>query len=353
MPSTSSLAHAAAAGAIALALHGIAAAQETQDIAEFYRGKTLSLVIAAAPDSEHDLYARLVARHLGRFVPGNPKIAASNMPGAGGHLAAAHLDASAAKDGTAIAALRPETITEPLWQGLGRVQHDPARFIYLGSAKSDTDNCFIHADRPIRSLRDALAGEVVLGATRESGPTRANPALLNNLLGSRFRLVATFAGTREILQAMERGDVAGVCGLGWSSMSAQQPDWIPKGVVRVLVQESVRGNALASKLGAPLAIDFARSGNDRELMALAYRQQDFALPYVLPAGTPAERAAALRQAFRKAFNDGALRAEAKARLLDLDPLSGEDVQALVEKLYATPPQLIERVRSALTYRPPR
>jgi tripartite-type tricarboxylate transporter receptor subunit TctC len=344
MPLMSCLARVIAAGLIVLAARGLAAAQ---DVAGLYKGKTINLTIGGRPGGDDDIYARLLAKHLSKHIPGNPAIAASNMPGSGGHVAAAYIYSAAAKDGTAIGAVAPGTITEPLWFGLGQVQHDPSKFIYLGSAESESNNCFVRSDTPIRTLRDAFAGDVVMGAAADGGPTRDGPTLLNSILGTKFRVVATYSGTSEILAAIEKGDVVGVCGVTSSSVSARRPDWIPKGVLRGLVQESVTGSALGTRLGIPLAVEFAKSATDREVMALAYAQQAFGRPYILPPGTPPERATALRKALMATLQDAALLADAKQAFVQIDPRSGEDVEALVAQLYETPPQTIDRVRAAL------
>jgi tripartite-type tricarboxylate transporter receptor subunit TctC len=344
MPLTSCLVRVITAGLLVLAAPELAAAQ---DVAGVYKGKTINLTIGGRPGSDDDIYARLLAKHLSKHIPGNPVLATANMPGSGGHAAAAYIYSAAAKDGTAIGAVPPTTITEPLWFGLGQVQHDPSKFIYLGSAESESNNCFVRSDTPIRTLRDAFVSEVVMGAAADGGPTRDGPTLLNSILGTKFRVVATYNGTNDILAAIEKGDVAGVCGLTWSSVSARRPDWIPKGVLRGLVQESVTGTALATRLGIPLAVEFVKSAADREVMALAYAQQAFGRPYILPPGTPPERAAALRKAFIETLQDTALLADAKQTFIQINPRSGEDVEGLVAKLYGTAPQTVDSVRAAL------
>jgi tripartite-type tricarboxylate transporter receptor subunit TctC len=337
--------------AVGISVFGASAPAAAQDVADFYRGKTLNLVIGSPEGSEYDGYARLIARHLGEHIAGNPKIAAINMPGTGGHVAAAHIYAQAAKDGTAIGAVLPETITAPLWFGRDKLQHDPTKLIYLGSANSESCNCFIRSDTPIQSMRDTLARDVTLGATLDRGPTWDGPALLNNLIGTRFRLVAKYRATRDIVAAIQDSEVEGVCGMSFSSMSTQRPGWIPKGVVRILVQENIKGAALATKMGAPLATEFAQSAADREIMALAYAQQAFARPYILPPGTPDDRVAMLRQAFLDTLHDPQLLAQARAARIEINAVSGADLDAAVAKLYATPAPLLERVRDSLTYKP--
>jgi tripartite-type tricarboxylate transporter receptor subunit TctC len=324
-----------------------------QDDTDFFRGKTISLIVASPPGGEYDTYARLIAKHLGAHIPGNPKVVPTNMPGTSGHVAAARIYNDAPKDGTVIGAVLPETITEPLWFGMGKVQHDPQKFIYLASANSESYDCFVRSDTPIKTMRDALAREVVLGATADRGPTRDDPTLLNNLIGSRFRVEAKYREIRDIVAAIEKSEVDGVCGMSFSSMSAQRPDWIAKGVVHILVQENIKGTALATKMGAPLATAYAQSGADREVMALAYAQQAFGRPYILPPDTPADRVAALRKAFIDTLHDKQLLAEAHAARIEINPLSGEEVEALVGALYDAPAPLVERVRDALAAKAPR
>ncbi len=350
MPPTSCLARIFAAGLILLGTGELAAAQ---DVAGFYRGKTLDLTIGAPAGSDDDSYARLIAGYLGKHLAGKPAVAVADMPGSGGYGAAAYLYAAAAKDGTAIGALPPQIIAAPLWFGRDKVAYDPTQFVYLGSASSESTDCFVRSDAPVISLRDAFAGEVAMGALADGGPTRDGPVLLNSMLGTKFRVVAAYGGTTEILAAIEKGEVAGACGLTWSGISSRHPDWLPKGVLRGLVQESLSGAALATRMGIPLATDFVKSAADREVLALAYAQQRFGRPYILPPGTPPERTAALRTAFLNALQDRDLEADAKRALFPIDPRSGEEVAALVARLYATPAETIERVRAALTGDPAR
>lgn len=347
MPPISCLVRIVAAGLVLLGAPELAAAQ---DAAGFYRGKTVNLTIGAAAGSDDDIYARLIAKYLGRHVAGNPAVVATNMPGSGGsggHVAAAYIYSAAARDGTAIGAVPPETITAPLWFGPGKVGHDPTKFVYLGSASSESTDCFVRSDTPVMSLRDAVASEVVMGAMADGGPTRDGPALLNSMLGTKFHIVANFGGTADILVAIEKGEVAGACGLTFSSISTRHADWLPKGVLRGLVQESMTGSALAARMGIPLVTDFIRSAADREVLALAYAQQAFGRPYILPPETPPERVAVLRAALVNTLQDGDLKMDAKRALIQIDSRSGEDVEALVGRLYAAPPESIERVRTAL------
>jgi tripartite-type tricarboxylate transporter receptor subunit TctC len=342
-----------AATAAALALAPAAKAQDP--VADFYKGKQVRFIIGAIAGGGNDSYARLVARHLGKHIPGNPALLPVNMPGASGHISAAHIYNVAAKDGTVIGSTTPGVITDPLWAGdagKDKFNYDPVKLVHLGSAQIATYNCYIRTDAPVKTFEDAFKTEVILGAAQEGGSTRDAPVLLNNILGTKFRVITGYPGTREILVAMERNEVQGICGMGWDAMYSQRPDWLERGVIRVLVQENLSGSAMFNRMGVPKSIDFARTPQDREVIELAYAQQAFGRPYILPPGTPPDRVAALRKAFLAATRDEELLSEAKKMRVEVRPLSGEDMQALVTHIYSTPRAVVERTRQALTYKPP-
>jgi tripartite-type tricarboxylate transporter receptor subunit TctC len=342
--------------ALTAALLAFVPAASAQDaVADFYKGKQIRFVIGAISGGGNDGYARLVARHLGQHIPGHPTVLPINMPGASGRISAAHIYTVAAKDGTAIGATTPGVITDPLWAGEAgkdKFNYDPLRLVYLGSAQIATYNCYVRADAPVKKFEDAFTTETVLGGAQQGGSTRDAPVLLNNVLGTKFRVVAGYPGTREILVAIERGELQGVCGMGWDAMNSQRPDWLEKGFIRVLVQESLGGTEMFNRRGVPKSIDFAKTPEQRAVIELAYAQQAFGRPYILPPGTPAERVAALRQAFMAATSDPELLAEAKKMRVEVRPLAGDDMQALVGKIYATPHDVVERTRQALIYKPP-
>jgi tripartite-type tricarboxylate transporter receptor subunit TctC len=351
---TRSLPLATAVMAAMLPLTTVAKAQDP--IADFYKGKSIRFIIGAISGGGNDTYARLVGRHLGKFIPGNPTVVPVNMPGASGHVSAAHIYNVAARDGTVMGTTTPGVITEPLWAGeAGKVKYkyDPTKLIHLGSAQAATYNCYVRSDAPAKTIQEAMTTEVILGANAEGGSTRDAPVLLNNVLGTKFRIVTGYPGTREILIAMERNEVHGLCGTGWDAIYSQRPDWIAKGFARVLVQENLSGNPLFDKMGVPRSIDLATTAEARQIIDLAYAQQAFGRPYILPPGTPADRVAALRKAFMAATQTAELLAEAEKMRVEVRPLSGEDIEALVNRLYALPTDIIERTRAALIYKPPR
>jgi tripartite-type tricarboxylate transporter receptor subunit TctC len=335
---------------IALLPAGRGLAQEAA--AQFFKGRQVNVIVGSSAGGGYDLYARLLARHMGKHIPGNPVIVASNMPGAASGAAAAHIYNVAPKDGTAIGALQNTILIESLLDEGKRARYDAAKFIYLGSATTDHYVCIARADAAVKSFKDLLTQELIIGASQPGTSTRDFPALLNNMAGTKFRIVSGYPGTREITLAIEKGEVQGLCGFSWSSLSAQRPDWLRSGFIRVLVQEHDKGHPAVNKLGVPLAVDFARTPENRRIMELIYSLETFGRPYMMPPGMPAERVAALRTAFMATMRDGELAAEAQKIGLDIDPISGEELQALAEKIFATPAAMVEQTRQAFVYKAP-
>jgi len=344
--------HSCAAIVAALAAMCVASAAVAQDPVEpFYRGKSINLYIGSSAGGGYDTYARVLARHFGKHIPGNPTIVPQNMPGAGSNKLAGFIYSVAPKDGTAIGAIFPGAILAPLL-GDAVLQHDPNKLIYVGSANSDVYTCVVRSESPVKTFPDVFTHEVIVGATSDGGTTRDLPAMLNNVLGAKFRIVTGYAGTKEIALALERKEVDGLCGFGWTSINASYPDWLTRGVIRILVQENAKGHPDLNKKGVPLSVTFARTAEDRQVMELVYTQAIFGRPFVLPPGVPQERVAVLRKAFVAAFADKELLAEARKIKLDIEALSGEEVQALVTRSFALPPRVIERAKQALIYKGP-
>jgi tripartite-type tricarboxylate transporter receptor subunit TctC len=337
---------------VVVCLAGVAAtapvqAQET--VEQFFRGKTINIYVGSPAGGGYDTYGRLVARHLGARIPGRPTIVVQNMPGAGSNKAAAFLYSVAPKDGTAIGAIFPGAILQPLL-GDTPVQHEPAKFIYLGSANSEVYHCVARVDAPAKSFRDVLTTEMIVGASREGGTTRDLPVMLNNLAGAKFRVVTGYAGSKEIGIAVERGEVHGSCGVGWAGFQTAYPHWFEKKLVRMMLQLAIKGHPELDKMGVPLATGFATNAENRQAMELVLSQGLFGRPYVLPPGVPQDRAAALRKAFDAAMADPALRADAKKLRLDIDAIDGDGLQKKIAELYALPKSTVDKAKQSLLYR---
>jgi tripartite-type tricarboxylate transporter receptor subunit TctC len=227
------------------------------------------------------------------------------------------------------------------------VQHDPSKFVYLGNANNEVFVCFARADAPVKTFQDTFSKELIIGATNEGGSTRDFAAMLINVLGSKLRIVTGYAGSNEIMLAIERNEVQGLCGVGWSSIAAQHAQWLANGFGKIIAQLATKGHPEMNRMGVPVAIDFAKTDEDRKVMELIYSQLTFGRPFVLPPGTPPDRVAALRKAFMATMQDKDTLADAKKMNLDLDSLSGEEVQAEVAKAYGMPANIVERAKQAL------
>ena len=336
-----------ALGAALVALSsGMVQAQDS--VAQFYKGKTVTLVIASAAGGGFDTYGRLVARHIGAHIPGNPTVIPQNMPGAAGATSAFYVSNVAPKDGTVLGAIHPGNIIEPVLGDKRKVRYDPSTFQYIGNANDDTYICVIRTDAAVKTFADALKQEVVIGSGGEAASTRDFPLMLNSVLGAKFKIVLGYSGNREVQLAIEKGEIQGQCGAGWGSVFATHPDWFEKNTVKVLVQEASVGHPDLDKLGVPKAVDFAKTEEQRQILDLIYSQERFGRPYIMAPEVPADRVAAMRKAFMETFKDPAFLAEAAKMQLEVGPSSGEDVQALVKKVYATPQDIVEKAKKATT-----
>jgi tripartite-type tricarboxylate transporter receptor subunit TctC len=333
---------------------GRASAQEA--VGQFYRGRQITVLVGSSAGGGYDIYARLVSRHMPKYIPANPAIVVSNMAGAGSNAAAAHLFNVAPRDGTVVGALQNSAVLDALLDALlgdtRRLRHDATKFVHLGSATIDHYVCIARADAQVKSFKDLLTQELLIGASQPGTSTRDFPAMLNNMTGTKIRLVSGYPGTREIALAIEKDEVKGLCGFSWSSLKAQRPEWLNSGFIRVLVQEHDKGHPDINRMGVPLAVDFATTSANRQVMELIYSSETFGRPYMLAPGVPAERVAALRQAFMASMRDAELLAEAQRIGIVIDPISGEELQALAEKIFATPTSVVTRAKQAMEYRAP-
>ncbi len=337
----------AAVAALTALLPGLA---QAQDAASFYKGRQINMLIASAVGGGYDAYARLVGRHISRYIPGNPSIVPMNMPGAAGNTAIQHLYAQP-KEATAFAAIPPGAITRPIYGLLDRIRYDYSQLVYLGSANTEVNLCWARTDAEVQSFTDLFAKELIVGASGEGDSTRDFATVENAILGTKFRVIQRYTGVRDIVLAVDRNEVQGVCGTGVPAMMVQRPDWIAgKGTGKMLVQQNVAGSAKLNAMKVPRTGDFAKTDDDRAVLALVYAQQQFGRPFVMPPGAPPERVAAIRQAFVQVLNDKDLLAEAAKMNLDIDPLSGADLQGIVERLYATPAPIVKRAVMALGYK---
>jgi Tripartite tricarboxylate transporter family receptor len=312
--------------------------------ADYYAGKTIDFLIGGDVGGGYDIYARVISRHLPRFIPGNPAIVPKNQPGAGSGRAASFIYGVAPKDGTVIGAVFPGAIMGPLLDDRAQPLYDPTKFQYLASADNATRACITHARSRIRTFDDALMQKAIMGASAAGGSTRDYINMLKKTTGVLFDLVGGYKGTADILLAMERGEVDGMCGFDWASLKSQRPDWVRDRTVNILAQINLEPEAELTALEVPQIWHFIKSADDKKAVELIIGQQVFGRPYLAPPGVAAEPLGLLRAAFAATMQDKDFLADAERTRIVVVPSSGERVQRLVGELYASPKATVERAK---------
>ena len=328
-----------AAALAALLLIGVPA--QAQD---FYKGKQITILVAGTAGGGIDIGARVMARHLGKYVPGHPNVVAQLMPGAGGIRMIEHMSKVAPKDGTVIGTVAPGPLIEPLI-GKRKTSYRMTDFTALGAMDKDVSLCLSWGASKFKSINDAMAAQMTVAGTGAGSSTDIYPVFLNEVLGTKFRLITGYQGSQETIIAIERGEVDGRCGWGWSSLNSTKPDWVRDKKVNYLLQLALEKNP---NVDAPLVVDLAKDDATRQMMRLMFGPLSLNKPFFGPPGMPAERTAELRKAIMAALNDPELRAEAKKTFGDdLDPSTGEQAQKLLADMYATPAAVVDRLKGIL------
>ncbi len=315
--------------------------------ADFYAGKKLDFVVGGDAGGGYDIYARTIGRHLARFLPGAPVVVVRNMPGAGSGTAAAWLTRVAPKDGTSIGALFPGVIIGPLLEDRAQNLYDPTKFAYLGTADSGTRVCMTGPKSKVKTFSDAQQTKAIMGASQAGGSTRDYAYFHVKAAGAKFEIISGYKGTNDILLAMERGEVDGVCGLDWTSLKSQRPDWLRDKTVNILIQDGMDVEPELEKLGVPKLWDFVKNDQDRQALELIVSQQVFGRPYVAPPGTTPDQIKLLRAAFEQVLKDPEFLHDAETLRLDVTPASGEHVQDVVTKLYQAPKEVVQRAKDLI------
>lgn len=313
------------------------------DVTEFYTGKTLTFIIG----TENAAYARTIGRHLVKYIPGNPSISFQSMLGQRSRVAAAAVHRMAPGDGLTIAAISPDAIMAPLVEAQSKKhKFDPLTFQYLGSASSSVFVCMVDREAPAATFQQALKLPLIMGASKSGGATRDSVLMLKNLLGANFRLVAGYRDRAQILEALQHGEIHGLCGYSWSALKRQRFDLIADKKVNLLLQFGLDGNKELSQQGVPTIWEFVKDPSDRAALGLLASSMVFARPFVAPPGTPRAQVNALRVAFERTMRDVDFRSDAHKNQLNITPTTGEAVQRLIRKVYKTPSDIVERAKAA-------
>jgi tripartite-type tricarboxylate transporter receptor subunit TctC len=328
---------------VILASFWVADSAGAQSVAQFYTGRQISLTVGSTAGGGYDTQARLVARHLGKHIPGNPTIVVQNMPAAGSLAATNHMYNIAPKDGSAIALVQRGMLLVKNWNP-SAVRFDLGKFNWIGSVNSEVALAASWHTAPHRTAQDLFEKELVVGATNGIDP-ETTPRLLNALIETKFKVVTGYPGVTEVVLAMERGEVQGIGDWSVSSIKTARPDWIPQKKINVLMQIALQKDPEFAQV--PFALDFVKNDADRKVMELYLTQKTVARPVLAPPGVPADRVAALRAGFAALAQDKDFLADSAKAKLDVAPVVGAQVDKVIALITSASPETAERLGKAI------
>jgi len=318
-----------------------------QDAAQFYRGKTVDLYVGFDVGGGYDLRTRMLARHLGKHIPGNPMVIAKNMEGAGSLRLANWLANVAPKDGTAIGMIARGAAFDPIMGSKTAAQFQGTDFGWIGSTSDETNVCAVMSKTGVARFEDVLTRQTVVGSTGLSDSGKF-PLVLNGMLGSKFKLISGYKGTGDIVLAMERGEIEGRCGWNWSSMKTSHQAWLDQKIIVKLLQFGLKKHPELQDV--PLVTDLAKTEEQKDIMKAIFASQTIGWPFLAPPGLAPERLQVLRDAFQATMQDKDFLAEAAQSGVDVRPVSGEQIKAIVAEVYTISPELAAKAADLLNKR---
>lgn len=318
------------------------AAPTANPVAAFYQGKTVRLIVGYTPGGGYDTYARTLATHIGKHIPGNPTVIVENMDGAGSIKALNYLYTAAPKDGTVFGTFG-RGLPEAELRGDEGVQFKARELNWIGSLNEEVSVCVVRSDAPVKTFEDAQKQTVTVGATGPNDDTGFFPRVLNALAGTKFDLKIGYPGGSDVLLAMERGEVMGRCGWSWSSVISTKKDWIDTKYVTILTQMSLNKHPDIPK-EVPLATDYVKDPNDKLILEVIFARQAIGRPYAAPPGIPADRVKALQDAFEKTYKDPAFIADANKAKQEINARNAAEVKTVIDKIFSTPPAQVARLK---------
>jgi tripartite-type tricarboxylate transporter receptor subunit TctC len=316
-----------------------------QSVAEFYRGKSIQLLIGFTAGGNYDYSGRLLSRHIGRHIPGNPTIVPQNMPGAGSLRLANTLYNVAPKDGTTFGMVGRGISMEPLL-GTNAAKFDSRRFTWIGSVSNETSVCVSWRTSKIKTWNDFRSTPSNVGGQGPGSDDDMFTNMLRNILGVKARLVAGYPGGNEMNLALERGEIDVRCGWSWGSIKTTRASWVASKQLNLILQIALQ--KARDLPDVPLVMDYAKTDRDRQILQAILSRQQMAWPFAAPPDVPKDRAAALRAAFDATMRDPEYLAEARKRGLEVNPMSGADIDKLIAGIYATPPDVIAAAKAAMS-----
>lgn len=333
-----------AVAAVFSGLVSVTGASAQDSVAGFYKGKAVNILVGSAPGGGYDLYARHVARHMGKHLPGNPDFVVQNMPGAGGLIAANTLYTRSPRDGSTIAHLQgPLSIRQIA--GARNVQYDMRQFGWLGSANNTSNVCVVSPRTEVKTTKDLLTREIIIGGT--GGSTTYIPSFLNTVTGTKFKVVAGYKSTSDIVIAIERGEVEGLCGWGWDSAKGNAKSFLERGVIRVGLDVGLSPHPELSKQGVPFVMDLVSDETSRRLLEFAFSYLVYIRPFVAPPELPADRLKALQDAFALTLKDAAFLAEAEKSDVEVNFVSPAEVKKALGAAFDAPDKVKQNAIASL------
>jgi tripartite-type tricarboxylate transporter receptor subunit TctC len=327
----------------AIAAMVFCSAAHAQGVADFYRGKNVAVAIAFSPGGGYDLYARTLARHMGKYIPGNPVLVPQNMPGAGGLRVAQYYSQAAPKDGLTFGTFTRMAGIAPLFDSTQK--YDASKLTWLGAITDSVSVCVTWHTSPVKNWKDFLEKPVTLGGTGPSGELDIFTNLYKNVFGANIKLVSGYPGTAEIMLAMERGELDGVCGIDWTSIKAQRQRWIKEKQINVIAQAAFRKDPDLQQV--PLIMELTKDPEKLQILKLFVSAHEFARPYAAPPGIPSDRAAALITAFEATMKDEGFLADTAKHQMEVAPVSGTKLAEMLAELYKTPEAILAKARSLI------
>ncbi len=325
--------------ATVLLTNGIPGASAQAPTTNYYAGKTVQMVIGFGAGGGYDLWARTVARYIGRHLPGNPTVVPQQMPGGGSFVAAAHIYTVAPKDGTVMGIIARDAPLGPL-TGVEGARFDPLKISWLGTPTTETNVCIAYKGAKVQKAEDLFTTELIMGGTGAGTGAYTYPKALATLLGMKFKMVTGYGNSPNVFIAMERGEVEGICE-SLDSVHTKRPGWIEKKTVTVLFQA---GDEPSDELkDVPSVLKFAKDDDTRKAVEFLYAGQGIGRPFVAPPDLPPGVLKMMRDAFNATMRDPDFIAEVKRLQLDLSPSDGEHLEALIKKIYATPKPIVDKV----------
>jgi tripartite-type tricarboxylate transporter receptor subunit TctC len=328
---------------LALAFAAFSSAARADDVADFYRGKSVTLAIGYSAGGGYDLYGRLLARYLGKYIPGQPTVVPQNREGAGSMRAAIWIYGAAPKDGTVIGTFSRSMAVAPLLNG---APFDASKFSWLGSISTDVNVCMTWGTSPIKTWNDMATKPFTMGGLGAGADPDIFALMFKNVFGAKLKLVSGYPGTNDVALAMERGEVDGMCGLSWSTVKTRHSDWLAGKKVNIPVQAGLHREPEIPDV--PSVLDLVKTEEQRQIVRLILASQEMARPFAAPPGIPEDRKRALIEAFAKTMKDPDFLAEAARMKAEVDPVSAAAIETLVTDIYKTPKDVIAKAAKATT-----